>query len=56
MVTPTPDAPLWTGDLVHLCPLSGKRYGRAMLRELERVDAVRKIRRRPNPSRTGTRT
>jgi hypothetical protein len=36
--------------------LSGKRYSRAMLRELERVDVVRTIRRRPKPARAGVRT
>jgi hypothetical protein len=56
MVTPKIDEPLWTGDFTHLCPLSGKRYGRAMLRELERVDVVRKIRRQPTPTRAGVRT
>jgi hypothetical protein len=56
MVIPKLDTPLWTGDFAHLCPLSGKRYSRAMLRELERVDVVRTIRRRPKPARAGVRT
>ncbi len=46
MVVPRIDHPMWTGDLAHLCPLSAKRYGRAMLRELQNVDVVRTIRRR----------
>jgi hypothetical protein len=39
-VVPTVDR-LWTGDLAHLCPLSGKRYGRALLRELGELDVIR---------------
>lgn len=44
MVIPTVDAPMWTGDLAHLCPLSGKRYARAMLRQLGELDVIRAIR------------
>jgi hypothetical protein len=45
-------------DMAHLCPLSGKRYGRVLLRELGRLDAVRavarerramRLARRPSP-------
>lgn len=40
-VVPTVDRPLWTTDFAHLCPLSGKRFGRALLREVEKHPAVR---------------
>jgi hypothetical protein len=34
---------LWSMDRAHLCPLSGKRYGRALLRDLARLDVVRAV-------------
>jgi hypothetical protein len=34
---------LWTSDFIHLCPLSGKRFARALLREVGRLDAVRAV-------------
>ena len=42
-VTPHADQPLWTGDLVHLCPLSGKLFGRALFRDLAKLDVVRAL-------------
>jgi hypothetical protein len=35
--------PLWTADVAHLCPLSGKIFGRALLRDLAQVDIVRSL-------------
>jgi hypothetical protein len=32
---------LWTSDFIHLCPLSGKRFGRTLLRAVGQLDAVR---------------
>lgn len=34
---------LWAMDLTHLCPLSGKRYGRALTNDLRRLDVVRAL-------------
>jgi hypothetical protein len=50
-VCPRLDAPLWTVDTAHLRPLSGKRFGRAFLRELGRLDVVRAIARERLPRR-----
>lgn len=43
VVLPRVDRPLWTGDFVHLCPLSGKRFGRALVRDLVKLDVVRAL-------------
>jgi hypothetical protein len=51
-LVPRVDAPLWTFDMVHLCPLSGKRFGRALLRELARLDTVRTLARARRPVKT----
>jgi hypothetical protein len=40
-LAPHVDGPLWTADLVHLCPLSGKRYGRALLRDVADLPVFR---------------
>jgi hypothetical protein len=42
-IVPRVRGPLWTTDFAHMCPLSGKRFGRALLRDLGRLDAVRAI-------------
>jgi hypothetical protein len=34
---------IWAMDPTHLCPLSGKRYGRALLREVGKLDVVRAV-------------
>jgi len=40
-VTP-PIEGLWTTDFIHLCPLSGKRFARTLLREVGRLEALRR--------------
>jgi hypothetical protein len=40
---------LRSGDIGHLCPLSGKRFGRALLGELGRLDVVRRLRHGTRP-------
>jgi hypothetical protein len=42
-VCPRVDGPLWMVDTSHMRPLSGKRFGRAFLRELGTLDVVRAI-------------
>jgi hypothetical protein len=42
-VCPRVDGPLWMVDTSHMRPLSGKRFGRAFLRQLGTLDVVRAI-------------
>ena len=39
-VTP-PIEGLWTTDGIHLCPLSGKRFARTLLRDLGKLEMLR---------------
>jgi hypothetical protein len=43
-LTPRVNGSLWTADAVHLCPLSGKRYGRALLRDVGLLPGARPVR------------
>jgi hypothetical protein len=43
VVLPRITHPLWTADVAHLCPLSGKIFGRALLHDLAQIDVVRKL-------------
>jgi len=42
-LVPRIDAQLWTIDFAHLCPLSGKRFARALLRDLAQLGTIRTI-------------
>jgi hypothetical protein len=50
-VFPRVDGALYTTDVAHLCPLSGKRFGRALLRDLSRLDVVQALARERHPAR-----
>ena len=42
---------IWAMDSAHLCPLSGRRYGRALLREVGELDGVHALARERRPTR-----
>jgi hypothetical protein len=42
---------MWTTDLAHLCPLSGKRFARSLLRDLARLEVIRAVMRERHPAR-----
>lgn len=45
---------LWTSDFIHLCPLSGKRFARALLRGVDTLDVLRAPRHLPAPGSDAT--